>query len=162
LERLLKAKEEEGVAAGTLIGMEKAVARLSEWSEANHAIQLPANLDGELAKSYRTWLYSAESGLSHSSVGKEFRYLNSLFNAAVKQQLHDENPFRNLPKDRRAAMQQKLDARKTVDTNKVLTPEEARAIYSRMHSDKRGHRDAGFDLFYLQAVTGTRIQEVLA
>lgn len=159
-ERLLKAKEDEGVAAGTLIGMEKAVARLSEWSEANHSIHLPANLDGELAKSYRTWLYSAESGLSHSSVGKEFRYLNSLFNAAVKQQLHHENPFRNLPKDRRSAMQQKLDARKTVDTNKVLTPEEAMAIYCRMHSDKRGHRDAGLDLFYLQAVTGTRIQEV--
>lgn len=159
-ERLLKAKEDEGVAVGTRRGMEKAIERLREWAEANHAVHLPANLDGELAKSYRSWLYSAESGLSHSSVGKEFRYLNSLFNAAVKQQLHDENPFRNLPKDRRSAMQQKLDARKTVDTNKVITPDQALEIYNRMNRDKRGHRDSGFDIFYLQAVTGTRIQEV--
>lgn len=157
---LLKAKEEEGIAAGTLSGMSKAVERLAEWFEATHAVLLPASLDGDLAKSYRTWLYSVESGLSHASVGKELRYLNSVFNAAVKQQLLGENPLRNLPKDRRSAMQQKLDARKTVDANKVLSADQAMAIYRRMHCDMRGHRDVGFDLFYLQAVTGTRIQEV--
>ena len=157
---LLKAKEEEGIATGTLSGMSKAIERLAEWSETNHALMLPSSLDGELAKSYRNWLYKEGSVLSHASVGKEFRYLNSAFNAAVKQQLLAENPFRNLPRDRRSAMQQKLDARKTVDSNKVLSAEEAMAIFLRMDCDKRGNRDAGFDLFYLQAVTGTRIQEV--
>ena len=157
---LLKAKEEEGIATGTLSGMSKAIERLAEWSETNHALMLPSSLDGELAKSYRNWLYKEGSVLSHASVGKEFRYLNSAFNAAVKQQLLAENPFRNLPRDRRSAMQQKLDARKTVDSNKVLSAEEAMAIFLRMDCDKRGNRDAGFELFYLQAVTGTRIQEV--
>jgi len=34
------------------------------------------------------------------------------------------------------------------------------AIYERMNNDKRGNSDSGFDLFYLQAITGTQIQEV--
>jgi len=159
-EALLKAKEEEGIASGTLNGMTKAVERLQGWTKGNYSLHLPSTLDDEVAKNYRSWLFSNESGLSLSSVGKEFRYLNSVFNAAVKQDLLEENPFRNLPKDRRSAMKQKLEARKTVDINKVLTPEQAMAIYERMNSDKRGNRDSGFDLFYLQAVTGTRIQEV--
>ena len=113
-----------------------------------------------MAKTYRNWLFSNESGLSLSSVAKEFKYLNSVFNAGVRQKLLEENPFQNLPKDRRSVMAQKLDSRKTVDSNKVLTPEQAIAIYDHMNSDKRGNRDSGFDLFYLQAMTGTRIQEV--
>ena len=157
---LLQAKEEEGIAVGTLAGMTKAVERLEGWVKANYSLHLPGTLDGEVAKKFRSWLFSSDSGLSTSSVGKEFRYLNSVFNAAVKQELLEENPFKNLPRDRRASMQQKVDARKTVDANKVLSPEEALAIYERMNSDKRGNRDSGFDLFYLQAVTGTRIQEV--
>ena len=55
---------------------------------------------------------------------------------------------------------QQLDRRKTVDDNKIVSPEEAAEIVDRMAADKRGNRDAGFDLFYLQAITGTRIQEV--
>ena len=157
---LLQAKEEEGIAAGTLAGMTKAVERLESWVKTNYSLHLPGTLDGEVAKKFRSWLFSSDSGLSTSSVGKEFRYLNSVFNAAVKQELLEENPFKNLPRDRRTSMQQKVDARKTVDANKVLSPEEALAIYERMNSDKRGNRDSGFDLFYLQAVTGTRIQEV--
>ena len=157
---LLKAKEEEGIAPGTLNGMAKSIERLEEWCKAHYALHLPGTIDAEVAKRYRSWMFSGEAGLSSSSVGKEFRFLNSVFNAAVKQQLLEENPFRNLPKDRRAAMQQKVDARKTVDINKVMSPEEAQAIHARMNKDKRGKRDSGFDLFYLQAVTGTRIQEV--
>jgi integrase len=157
---LLKAKEEEGIAVGTLSGMTKAVKRLEGWMKENYSLHLPGTLDGEVAKKFRSWLFSSDSGLSTSSVGKEFRYLNSVFNAAMKQELLEENPFKNLPRDRRASMQQKVDARKTVDANKVLSPEEALAIYDRMNRDKRGNRDTGFDLFYLQAITGTRIQEV--
>lgn len=159
-EALLQAKREEGIAVGTMTGMQKAIERLQGWTETNYAIHLPGTLDGEVARKYRSWLFSTDSGLSSSSVGKDLRYLNSLFNAAVKQELLVENPFKNLPKDRRAAMQQKIDARKTVDANKIINPEEALAIFERMNSDKRGSRDASFDLFYLQAVTGTRIQEV--
>jgi len=159
-EKLIAAKKEEGIAIGTLVGMSKAIERLEKWTKANHSIQLPGTIDDQIAKNYRSWLFSTDSGLSTSSVGKEFRYLNSIFNASVRQGLLDENPFTNLPKDRRAAMQQKVDARKTVDSNKVLTPDDALEIYSRMNTDKRGNRDSGFDLFYLQAVTGTRIQEI--
>lgn len=83
-----------------------------------------------------------------------------MFNVAVKQELLEENPFRNLPRDRRASMQQKVGERKTVDTNKVLAPEEGLAIYERMISDKRGNRDTGFELCNQQAVTCTRFQEV--
>lgn len=157
---LLKAKEEEGIASGTLTGMTKAVERLQGWIKKTYLLQLPSTLDGDMAKTYRSWLFSNESELSLSSVAKEFKYLNSVFNAAVRQKLLEENPFHNLPKDRRSVMAQKLDSRKTVDSNKVLTPEQAIAIYDHMNSDKRGNRDSGFDLFYLQAMTGTRIQEV--
>ncbi|WP_413440214.1 tyrosine-type recombinase/integrase [Synechococcus sp. MIT S1220] len=159
-QRLLGAKEVEGVAVGTLAGMTKAAERLEGWTKANYSLHLPGAIDDEVAKQYRSWLFSGDSGLSSSSVSKEVRYLNSIFNASVRQGLLDENPFRNLPEDRRAAMQQQVDARKTVDSNKVISPEEARSIYERMNSDKRGNRDSAFDLFYLQTVTGTRIQEV--
>ena len=159
-QRLLEAKKEEGVAVGTLAGMTKAAERLEDWTKANYSLHLPGTIDDEVAKQYRSWLFSGDSGLSSSSVSKEVRYLNSIFNASVRQGLLEENPFRNLPKDRRAAMQQQVDSRKTVNSNKVISPEEARSIYERMNSDKRGNRDSAFDLFYLQAVTGTRIQEV--
>jgi len=86
----------------------------------NYSLHLPGTLDGDVAKKFRSWLFSSDSGLATSSVVKEFRYLNSVFNALVKQELLEENPFKNLPLDRRASMQQKVDARKTVDANKVL------------------------------------------
>jgi integrase len=47
-----------------------------------------------------------------------------------------------------------------VDLNKVMSQEETQAIHERMIKNKRGKRDSGFELFYLQVVTGTRIQEV--
>ena len=84
-QRLLGAKQEEGVAVGTLAGMTKAAERLEVWAKANYSLHLPGAIDDEVAKQYRSWLFSGDSGLSSSSVSKEVRYLNSIFNASVRQ-----------------------------------------------------------------------------
>ena len=158
--RLLEAKSEEGIASGTANGIRKALERLEGWLKVQHDQSLPTAIDGDTALQFRTWLTSDASGLKSSSASKDLRYVNAAFNAAVKQGLILDNPFKNLPRDRRATLQQKRDARKTADANKVLTAEEVRAAYDTMLSNKRGKRDPSFNLFYLQAVTGTRIQEV--
>jgi integrase len=158
-ERLLQAKISEGQARGTTTGITKALSRLQQWLSSSFSIQLPTALDGELALAYRDWILR-EAGLANTSASKELRYLNATFNAAVKQGLLDGNPFNNLPRDRRATMQQKLDSRKTFDSNKLISIKEAQQIYERMEKNNQGLRDPGFDIFYLQAVTGTRIQEV--
>ena len=159
-DRLLQAKCEEGIASGTRNGIRKALKRLEGWLNVQHDLSLPTAIDGDMALQFRTWLTSDASGLKSSSASKDLRYVNAAFNAATKQGLILQNPFENLPRDRRARFQQKRDSRKTADKNKILSPEEARLVYDRMNKSKRGVRDASFNLFYLQAVTGTRIQEV--
>ena len=159
-ERLLQAKIEEGASAGYEKVFRKALARLQGWMEHQHNTKLPTAIDSEIAQQYRRWLNSEASGLKTSTAARDIRNLNAVMNAAVNQQVIQINPFKNLPKDRRASMQQKLDARKTVDTNKIYNAEETRKINDTMQKDKRGRKDKGFDLFYLQAATGTRIQEV--
>ena len=159
-DRLLEAKCEEGIASGTRNGIRKALERLEGWLHMQHGLSLPTAIDDDTAQQFRTWLTSDPSGLKSSSASKDLRYVNAAFNAATKQGLILQNPFENLPRDRRARFQQKRDSRKTADKNKILSPEEARLVYDRMNKSKRGVRDASFNLFYLQAVTGTRIQEV--
>ena len=57
-------------------------------------------------------------------------------------------------------MKVRLDARKTPDANKILSPEKVAEIYRAMNADSKGKKDPAFDVFFIQAVTGTRIQEV--
>ena len=159
-ERLVNAKESEGIADGTLQEIKRALERLKKWLRNQHQINLPTGLDTELALSYRSWIYGKEIGLKHSTASKEIRYLSATWSAAKQQQFIPSNPWSNLPKNRRTAMRTRIEARKTHDINKVLGPELVKEIYERMESNKRGIRDPGFEIFYLQAVTGTRIQEV--
>ena len=60
---LLQAKEEESIAVGTLAGMTKAVERLEGWVKVNYSLHLPGTLDGDVAKKFRSWLSSSDSGL---------------------------------------------------------------------------------------------------
>ena len=159
-ESLLQAKASEGMAQGTLTGLKKALERLENWLKEQLSLRLPTTIDTQVALAYRAWLVGPESGLAHSTIGKELRLINSAFNAAERQGLIQANSFQNLPKDRRASMNQKLQARKTVEANKILSVEDVAHIHGRMARDKHGRRDPGYDLFYLQAITGTRIQEV--
>jgi len=159
-ERLINAKRSEHMAAGTMKEIGRAINRLRRWLKNQHQLSLPSGLDAELALNYRNWIYGDENGLKHSTASKEIRYLSAAWSAAERQQLIGQNPWVNLPKNRRTSLQIRLEARKTHDINKVLSADIVAHIYSRMKSNKRGIKDPGFDIFYLQAITGTRLQEV--
>lgn len=159
-QQLIELKKAEGGAVGTFKGMDGAVRRLKNWLENQHGVKLPSIIDSEIAQAYRAWLFSGESSLSYTSAGKEMRYLKGVFNAGLRQKAISANPFQHLPKDRRGSMQQKLEARKTVNKNKAMSAEEVEVVFATMGSDKRGKRDSGYDIFYLQSITGARIQEI--
>ena len=156
---LIEAKKKEGLAEGTVKGITKTVERLSGWLANAYKIKLPTGLDPELALEYREFLLS-DSGLKASSASKEMRYLQSVFNAAVKQGLLETNPFQNLPRDRIAVMRTKMDRVKSLSDDGCIGPAAAKQICSTMRTNKRGKADPSFDVFFLQAMTGCRIQEV--
>jgi len=158
-EALIEAKEKEGLAAGTLKGITKAVERLRGWLATAYMIKLPTGLDQELAMEYRDFLFS-QSGLKSSSASKEVRYLQGVFNASVKQGVLGNNPFQNLPRDRSAVLRTKMDQIKSLDDDGCIDPVSAQRICSTMQNNKRGKADPSFDVFFLQAMTGCRIQEV--
>ena len=159
-EALLNAKAIEGMAPGTLTSLKKALQRLEHWLNTQFGLKLPTSIESAIALQYRGWLFSEQSGLLQSTSGKELRLINSAFNAAVKQGITGANPFQHLPRDRRASMKLKIDSRKTVDTNKVLSAEQVISIHNKMLCAKNGKRDSGYSLYYLQAITGGRIQEI--
>ena len=156
---LIEAKKKEGVATGTVKGCNKAVERLRECLSNVYKVKLPTGLDTELALEYREFLLG-QSGLRSSSASKELRYLNAIFNAAVKQGILDSNPLQNLPRDRSALLRTKMDQVKSMDDNGCIDASTAKQICSTMLRNKRGKADPGFDVFFLQAMTGCRIQEV--
>jgi hypothetical protein len=41
--------------------MTKAFGRLEGWVKANYSLHLPGTLDGEVAKEFRSWLFSRDS-----------------------------------------------------------------------------------------------------
>lgn len=153
-QQVLKAKENEGIAAGTSKGIHNAVKRLQNFSKTQCGASLPSEIDTDMALAYRNWLYGPESPLRISSAGKEIRFINSALTAAVKQQLLLTNPFSALPKDRRSSHLSKAFARKDVDKNKVISREKAAEIIEAVRTDQ------SFDVLFLQAVTGARIQEI--
>jgi integrase len=156
---LIEAKEKEGMAAGTLKGVTKAVERLHGWLATAYKIKLPTGLEPELALEYRDFLFT-QSGLKPSTASKELRYLQGVFNASVKQGILGTNPFQNLPRDRSAALRTKMDQVKTFDDERCIDPVSAQEICSTMQKNRRGETDPSFDVFFLQAMTGARIQEV--
>jgi len=159
-ERLISAKKSEHMADGTMKEIGRAVNRLRSWLKNQHQLSLPSGVDVELVLDYRNWIYGEENELKHSTASKEIRYLSATWAAAECQQLIACNPWVNLPKNRRTSLQVRLEARKTHDNNKVLSKDLVAHIYDRMKSNKRGMKDPGFDVFYLQAITGARLQEV--
>lgn len=157
---LMEAKGSEGMAAGSMKEISRALERLKGWMSNKHQLSLPTGLDVELAIAYRSFLFGEENGLKHSTASKEIRYLSSVWASAERQQLIEANPWTSLPKNRRMRMKVRLDARKTPDDNKILSPEKVAEIHRRMNADSKGRKDPSFDVFFIQAVTGTRIQEV--
>ena len=153
-QQVLKAKENEVIATSTSKGIHNAVKRLQDFSKAQFGASLPSEIDTLMALAYQNWLFGPESPIRISSAGKEIRFINSALTAAVKQQLLLTNPFSALPKDRRSSHLSKAFARKDVDKNKVLTQEKAAEIIEAVKSDQ------SFDVLFLQAVTGARIQEI--
>lgn len=156
---LLEAKKDEGVAHGTLRGIVVALDRLKRWLIEEYKIQLPTGLEPEVALQYRQYLYT-NAGLAPVTAKKEMRYVNATFNAGLRLGLIPLNPFKNLPLNRQEALQAQMHSRKSLDRNKIIPPEVVQRIHQAMVCNKRSGRDPGFDVFYLQAVTGTRIQEV--
>lgn len=156
---LLKAKESEDIAEGTMKGINTAVSRLEKWAAEKYQVKLPSSIDSDMALEYRQVL-THSSGLSISSARKELRYLSSTFSAGVQSRLLSENPFAALPKDRQSAMKNRLATRKTLDLNNVVDRERGEEINKKMLSDSKGKKDPGYDIFVLQAMTGARIQEV--
>ena len=159
-QQLIEAKKAEGGASGTFKGLESSIKRLQNWLVKQHGVKLPSIIDAEIAQAYRGWLFGGESGLAYTTAGKEMRYLNGVFNAGLRQKMITTNPFQNLPKDRRSSMHQKLEARKTFNKNKAMSTEDANVVFTTMAKDKRGQRDPGYDIFFLQSITGARIQEI--
>ena len=157
---LMEAKGSEGMADGSMKEISRALERLKGWMSHQHQLSLPTGLDVELAIAYRSFLFGEENGLKHSTASKELRYLSSVWASAERQQLIEANPWTSLPKNRRTSMKVRLDARKTPDANKILSPEKVAEIHRRMNADSKGRKDPSFDAFFIQAVTGTRIQEV--
>ena len=91
-QQVLKAKENELIAAGTSKGIHNAVKRLQDFSKAQFGVFLPSEIDTDMALAYRNWLFGPESPIRISSAGKEIRFINSALTAAVKQQLLLTNP----------------------------------------------------------------------
>ena len=156
---LLKAKESEDIAEGTMKGINTAVSRLEKWAAEKYQVKLPSSIDSNMALEYREVL-THSSGLSISSARKELRYLSSTFSAGVKSRLLSENPFAALPKDRQSAMKNRLATRKTLDLNNVVDRERGEEINKKMLRDSKGKKDPSYDVFILQAMTGARIQEI--
>jgi len=158
-EGLILEKESENLAHGTIKGIIVAAKRLQRWSSESYQIKLPSSIDGEIALEYRKYILNA-SGLKVSTAMKELRFLSSLFNSGVKHKVLMSNPFINLPKDRQSTIKNRLATLKTVEFNKIISAELGASIFRKMNSDKNGKKDPSIDVFMLQAMTGTRIQEV--
>jgi len=158
-EGLLKAKETEDIAEGTMKGIAVAIKRLQRWLKENYQINLPSSVDTEMAFKYREFI-TRDSGLKISSARKELRYVSSAFAAGAKKRLLQENPFYNLPKDRQSTIRNRLATKKTVDFNNAVSAEEAFEINQKMLCSAKGTKDPSYDVFILQAMTGARIQEV--
>ena len=156
---LIKAKEAEDIAEGTMKGITVAIRRLEKWLAENYNVKLPSSVDREMAIQYREFLTSASS-LKISSAMKELRYVSSAFAAGAKKMILQENPFYNLPKDRQSAIRSRLAGKKTVDYNNVVTAEKGLAINRKMLENSKGKKDPSYDVFILQAMTGARIQEI--
>jgi integrase len=158
-ENLLDAKKKEGLAPGTVRGISNAVCRLRKWLFNSYKIQLPTGLDADIALEYREFLVT-KSGLRSTSSSKELRYLQSVFNSAVKQGILDTNPFQSLPRDRSASIRTKMDSVKNFENEGCIDNVEAQQICQAMQKNKHGKLDPSFDVFFIQAMTGCRIQEV--
>jgi integrase len=158
-EGLLKAKEAEDIAEGTMRGITVAITRLQRWAAEEYQVKLPSSIDTEMALEYREFL-TRGSSLKVSSARKELRYLSSTFATGAKKRVLQENPFHDLPKDRKSAMRNRLATRKTVDFNNVINAERGAEINRKMLCAGRGGKDPSYDIFILQAMTGARIQEI--
>ena len=111
-DRLISAKKSEHMADGTMKEIGRAVNRLRSWLKNQHQLSLPSGLDVELVLDYRNWIYGEENQLKHSTASKEIRYLSATWAAAECQQLIACNPWVSLPKNRRTALQVRLEAKK--------------------------------------------------
>lgn len=158
-EGLIKAKQAEDIADGTMKGIIVAIKRLQKWSSNQYQVKLPSSIDGEIALEYRSFL-TDESGLKISSAMKELRYISSAFSAGRKKMLLLTNPFHDLPKDRQSTIKNRLATKKTVDYNNVITAERGLEINRRMLCNGKGVKDPSYDVFLIQAMTGARIQEI--
>ena len=63
---LMEAKGSEGMAAGSMKEISRALERLKGWMSNKHQLSLPTGLDVELAIAYRSFLFGEENGLKHS------------------------------------------------------------------------------------------------
>ncbi|MCP9805200.1 phage integrase SAM-like domain-containing protein, partial [Cyanobium sp. T1B-Tous] len=158
-DNLLEAKKKDGLAPGTVKGISSAIERLRNWLSKAYRVQLPSGLDPDLAKEYRDFLFS-QSGLRRTTASKELRYVQSVFNSAMKQALLDSNPFHNLPRDRSASIRTKMDRARGLEDDGCIDQATAQQICSVMRKNKQGKADPSFDAFFIQAMTGCRIQEV--
>jgi len=158
-EALLKAKESEDIAVGTMKGIANAVERLQRWASEKHLVKLPSSIDSEMVLEYRTFLQS-ESNLKISSAKKELKFLSSIFSCGTKHKILAENPFLNLPKDRQSTLRNQLATKKTIDYNNVISKEAGIDINRKMLCNGKGTKDPSYDVFILQAMTGARIQEI--
>jgi hypothetical protein len=158
-EGLLKAKETEDIAEGTMKGITVAIRRLQRWASEEYQVKLPSSIDSEMALEYREFL-TRRSALKISSARKELRYLSSTFATGAQKRVLPRNPFHDLPKDRQSAMRNRLATRKTIDFNNVISAERGAEINRKMLCDGKGKKDPSYDVFVLQAMTGARIQEI--
>jgi integrase len=158
-EGLLKAKESEDIADGTMKGITVAIKRLQKWAAENYQIKLPSSIDSEMALEYREFL-TCGTKLKISSARKELRYVSSAFTAAAKKKMLQENPFYDLPKDRQSGIRNRLATKKTIDYNNAISAEDGLEINQKMLCSGKGTKDPSYDVFVLQAMTGARIQEI--
>ena len=156
---LLKAKESEDIAAGTMKGIAVAVERLQRWASEKYLVKLPSSIDSEMVLEYRAFLRS-ESSLKISSATKELKFLSSIFSCGTKHKILTANPFLNLPKDRQSTLRNQLATKKTIDYNNVISRATGLDINRKMLCNGKGAKDPGYDVFILQAMTGARIQEI--
>ena len=91
--------------------MAKSVERLEEWCKAHYSLHLPGTIDADVAKRYRSWMFSGDAGLSIPTVGKAFRLLNSVFIAVATQQLLHVTSFYTIPTTTQATDTHTLDIR---------------------------------------------------
>ena len=158
-EALLKAKESEDIAVGTMKGIANAVERLQRWTSEQYLVKLPSSIDSEMILEYRAYLLG-ESNLKISSAKKELKFLSSIFSCGTKHKILTENPFLNLPKDRQSTLRNQLATKKTIDYNNVISSETGLDINRKMLCNGKGTKDPSYDVFILQAMTGARIQEI--